>query len=173
MEQNTPEPIREVRKGGKGKGKGLCTLLAVIVVVIVAAIIWQVLGPKPYSAVSLRTGDIYFGKLSKFPSLSLKDVYFLQVNAQNQDNPLSIQKLENVFWGPQNKIDLNKEQIIWTAQLDPNGQLAQLLSSNPDLIPQGSPSAQPAGTQTPPAGGPADGLTPPPASVTPAPGIGQ
>ncbi|KKL62286.1 hypothetical protein LCGC14_2186700, partial [marine sediment metagenome] len=67
-------------------------------------------------------------------------VYTIQVNPQNEETPLSIQRFRNVFWGPDDFLHLNRDQVVWSTKLVSTGQLAQLISQNPDLIPtqQGS-----------------------------------
>ena len=66
----------------------------------------------------------------------------IQVNQSNQQNPLSIQKFSNVFWGPEDYLKINKSEVVWTANLSSAGQLAQLIKTNPNLVP-------PAGQQAP------------------------
>ncbi len=112
-------------------------LLAVVVVlflVLAGILSWQFLGGQPsYYAVYLRTGDLYFGELSTFPSFTLKHVYMLQVNSQDQKNPLSIQKFTNVFWGPEDYLNINKNDVVWYTKLASDSKLTQLIQSNPSL----------------------------------------
>jgi uncharacterized protein YehS (DUF1456 family) len=53
----------------------------------------------------------------------LTNVYLLQVNAQNSENPVSIQKFSNVFWGPENYIKINKDEVVWYTKISPQSQL--------------------------------------------------
>ncbi len=89
---------------------------------------------QSFYAVYLRTGDIYFGKLSHLP-FGLRQVYTLQVNAQNPQTPINIQRFTNVFWGPEDFLKINREEVVWMAKLNSQGQLAQLIRTNPNLIP--------------------------------------
>lgn len=102
-------------------------LLVVVIILLIAlagVLYWQKGGfGKPYYAVYLNTGDIYFGKISKFPRFHLNDVYFLQRNASDQQNPLSLAKFSNAFWGPEDEIYINDEMIVWKAELSENSQL--------------------------------------------------
>lgn len=117
--------------------KILILTVVVLLIVLAAILYWQKGGfEKPYYAVYLNTGDLYFGKLDYFPKLSLKDVYFLQTNADNKENPLSITKFENVFWGPKNSIYLNDEAIIWKAKLKKDSQLLQVINGGQAVQPQ-------------------------------------
>ncbi len=130
-------------------------LIVIVVVLIIAGIgffIWRPWSGSGYYAIYLRTGDLYFGQLVRFPSFGLKNIYTIQVNSQNQQNPLSIQKFTNIFWGPEDFMKINKDEIVWMVQLNSAGQLAQLIKNNPNLVPAVQPT-----TQTPAA----------PASTTP------
>lgn len=115
-------------------------ILLIVIIVLVVALLAIVLYNKQFSepdfyAVYLRTGDLYFGQLVRFPSFGLRQVYTIQVDSQNQETPFSIQKFANVFWGPEDYLKINREQVVWIIKLDANGQLAQLIKSNPSLAP--------------------------------------
>jgi len=101
---------------------------------------------SPYYAVYLRTGDLYFGKLQRFPNFSLRQVYLLRVNEDDTQNPFRVQKFKEVFWGPEDYLRINDDEVVWMTKLDDAGQLAQLLKNNPDLIPTAS---APAATTVP------------------------
>ena len=79
---------------------------------------WQKIGfEKPYYAVYLNTGDLYFGRLNYFSNSSLSDVYYIQRNPEDRQNPLSISKFENSFWKPEGKIYINDDMIVWKVRL--------------------------------------------------------
>lgn len=134
--------------------KKVNVVLLIIVIVLILLIagwgIWKLTSNSnsKFSAVYMTTGDLYFGKLVRFPSFGMKQVYTLQVNAQNQENPLSVQKFSNVFWGPGDFLKINRDQVIWMTSLNDLGQMSQLLTNNPELLPtQQQAPAQ--GTQVP------------------------
>ncbi|MEK7162907.1 MAG: hypothetical protein AAB696_01320 [Patescibacteria group bacterium] len=108
-------------------------LLAIVVILLVALgaiIYWQRGGfEKPYWAVYLNTGDLYFGKLNRFPKMSLSDVWLLQRNPQDTKNPLSLSKFKEVFWGPEDKLYLNDENIVWKAKLREDSQFVQSIKN--------------------------------------------
>jgi len=109
---------------------------------------------SPYYAVYLRTGDLYFGKLQRFPNFSLRQVYLLRVNEDDTQNPFRVQKFKEVFWGPEDYLRINDDEVVWMTKLDDAGQLAQLLKNNPDLVPTASAPAAttaPEGSQEQPA----------------------
>ncbi len=88
---------------------------------------------------------MYFGQLSRFPSFTLSHAYMLQVNSQDQQNPVNIQKFSSAFWGPQDFMKINRDDVVWYTKLKSDSQLVKLIETNPDLVPsnQQTPSAQP------------------------------
>ncbi|MEK7543158.1 MAG: hypothetical protein AAB503_02545 [Patescibacteria group bacterium] len=114
-------------------------LIAVIVLLAIIVTIISLRWLKPWDgglrAVYLRTGDLYFGKLTHFPSFGLKQVYLLRIDNTRQDNPLSIQQFSKVFWGPKDFLSINPQEVVWTAELRSDSQLAELIAQNPELIP--------------------------------------
>lgn len=114
--------------------KILFIVVILLLVLIVVLVVWKLFIAAPiYHAVYLTTGDIYFGTLVRFPTYGLKQVYTFQVNPEDQEAPLSIQRFRNVFWGPEDFLRINREHVIWTVKLSSTGQLAQLIATNPDL----------------------------------------
>jgi len=110
-------------------------LLIIVIVLLIAlgvVLYWQRGGfEESYWAVYLDTGDIYFGKLHRFPKLSLSDVWLIQRNPADSQNPLSLAKFEQAFWGPEDKIYLNEKNIVWKAKLKENSQILQSIKSSP------------------------------------------
>ncbi len=127
--------------------KVLLSVVIVLLVALVAVLAWQFWFATPsYYAVYLRTGDLYFGELTTFPNFGLSHVYMLQVNSQDKQNPVSVQKFTNIFWGPEDFLNINRNEVVWYAKIDPQGQLASLLASNPNLLPANSPATGSTGT---------------------------
>lgn len=148
--------------------KVLLVVVAILVVVLAAVFVWREQSSQgAFYAVYLRTGDLYFGKLTRFPTFALSQVYLLQVNQQDQQNPLSVQRFRDVFWGPEDRLTLNREDIVWYTRLRSDSQLAQLLKTNPTLSAPAAaqqPQAQPAQAQVP--------VAPQPVSPAPSPQSG-
>lgn len=152
------------------------SIVLVIVVVLLGAWVGALMlgfvpsggatGASPYAAVYLSTGDIYYGKLSWFPSPHLTDVWYLQKGTGANGAQFGITPFTSAFWGPINEVYLNPNQIIFWTYLRNNSEIAQALS-NPALLQQllsGSASAA-APTQTPQATSSFVGpTTPPPTS---------
>jgi hypothetical protein len=110
-------------------------VLALAVVLVVLAAIQSLVKKDSYYAVYLRTGDIYFGQMVRFPYFGLKNIYTIQVT-QDPQTPLRIQKFTDIFWGPEDYMRLNRDEVVWYTRLKNEGQLYQLLRTNPNLLPQ-------------------------------------
>jgi len=112
-------------------------LLAIVVILLVvfgAVVYWQKVGfEKSYWAVYLNTGDLYFGQLHRFPTLSLSDVWFVQRNAQDSTNPFTLVKFEQAFWKPENKIYLSEKDIVWKARLQNDSPILNAIK-NPQAV---------------------------------------
>ena len=108
-------------------------LLAIVIILLIAlgvVIYWQRSGfEKSYWAVYLNTGDLYFGKLDRFPKLSLSGIWLLQRNSQDTKNPLSLAKFKEVFWGPEDKIYLSDENIVWKTKLREDSQVVKFIKN--------------------------------------------
>jgi hypothetical protein len=83
-----------------------------------------------YSAVFLTNGQVYFGKLySSSNSVDLRDIYYLQVNQQQNlqsgtkatdattQPDISLVKLGNELHGPNDRMLINKDQVLFTESL--------------------------------------------------------
>lgn len=101
--------------------------LVVVLLIVTLYLVFQFFSVAPgyggsYYAVYLESGDIYFGKLSRFPSLRLTDVYFL---VQGQDDvgerAFALQRFESAVWGPRDYISINPDKVIWMTPLEENG----------------------------------------------------
>ena len=109
----------------------------VVVVIVFVAVgagffISNYLQPQ-YYAVYMRTGDIYFGKFKPFARHTLTGVWFVQ-QTNNPQNPLSIQKFENVFWQPKGDLMLNEDEIVWKAPVKDESQVVQIIKQG--VVPQ-------------------------------------
>ena len=81
-----------------------------------------------YYAVYLQTGDMYFGKLSRFPKLTLSDVWYLQVSTQeDQQTGFNLVKFTNTVFGPKDKMEINKENVVWISKLQDDSQVVTFI----------------------------------------------
>lgn len=121
----------------------LVGIVIILAAVLLALASFQfIFGKGDYYAVYLRTGDLYYGKLVRFPYFGLRNVYLLQAT-NDPNNPLRIQKFSDVFWGPEDYLKLNRDEVVWYTRLRDDSQLTQLLKTNPNLAtPQQQPIQQ-------------------------------
>ena len=87
------------------------------------------LSKKTYSVVYLSSGEIYIGRLQRFPRWKLSDAYIFQ-SAKNSDDPakntFQLVPLKDALWAPK-EIYLERDQIIFSGPLDENSRAAQAL----------------------------------------------
>jgi len=108
----------------------------IIAIILLSVLVYATLGNKvdtiknPYHAVFLRSGDMYFGKLSRFPKLTLSDVWFLQVTTQeNQQAGFNLARFSNAVFGPEDKMEINKENVVWISKLRDDSQVVNYIQS--------------------------------------------
>lgn len=96
-----------------------------------------------YQAVFLTNGQVYFGKISNPDSdyVTLKDIYYLQVNQQlqsagssstqqsDQQPQLSLVKLGNELHGPVDSMQINRSQVLFFEDLKSDGKVAQAIEA--------------------------------------------
>lgn len=119
--------------------KFLWLIIGLLVLAILALSIRYELGPfkkaDSYYAVALTSGDLYFGKLSWWPSLVLSDVWFIQRDPTATSTPsLSLDKLTNVFWGPEDRIKINRENVLMITKLRPDSQVVETIKSQSNNV---------------------------------------
>ncbi|TSC82058.1 MAG: Uncharacterized protein G01um101420_588 [Parcubacteria group bacterium Gr01-1014_20] len=113
-------------------------VLLVLIVVLLALLFANLNKPKlsKFSAVYLENGDVYFGKLSWFPHLSLSGTWFIQKNTdQTGASQLNINPFSGIFWGPDSKIYLNRDHVVFTVRLRTDSQVAKFLENPPENNP--------------------------------------
>jgi len=86
---------------------------------------------NPYYAVYLRTGDMYFGKISRFPKFVLSDVWFLQTNIQKDQAGFNLIKFSNAMFGPTDKMEINKENVVWISKLRDESEVVKYIQTAP------------------------------------------
>jgi len=101
-------------------------LWIILVVVIVLGAWWIIDALFPsYYAVYLNTGDLYFGKLTRVPSLQLHEVWYLQKDAQGKS--LSLAEFSKVVWGPEGALKINSDQVIWMSKIADTSEVVTLM----------------------------------------------
>ena len=69
---------------------------------------------RPYMAVYLATGDVYFGRTSLFPRVVIHNPWFLQ---RAEDGSLSLENFSDAIWMPQGGMKINRDQIVFMSRL--------------------------------------------------------
>jgi hypothetical protein len=112
--------------------KALLGLVVILLVALAGVVYWQKGGfEEKYSAVYLNTGDIYFGKLSRFPRMTLRDVWFLQKGSDEKQG-FGLSKFEKAFWGPEDEMVISGENVIWVTELKADSEVVKTIK-NPQI----------------------------------------
>ncbi len=110
-----------------------------------------------YQAVFLTNGQVYFGKISDTDDtyITLEDIYYLQVSpaqgssttgqpqSQQQQGQLTLVKLGNELHGPEDKMKINRDQILFFEDIKEDGRVMQAIRCN-----QQDPTGKTCGDQT-------------------------
>ncbi|MFA5172784.1 MAG: hypothetical protein WC435_00035 [Candidatus Paceibacterota bacterium] len=134
------------------KGEGIFSnwifwIFVLLAVVVGGLYFWMDGFRKQYYAVYLRTGEIYFGQISYFPRMAMNDPLILQLTG-DKENPFSISRFKDSFWGPEGKIYLGGDNVVWKARIAEGSKMMEALK-NPDLVTKSNTAAaeeQPAAT---------------------------
>jgi flagellar basal body-associated protein FliL len=128
--------------------KNKVIFFGIIIVAVIALAVWAGIliagtqsganpaAPSPYSAVYLSTGDIYFGKLSWFPSPHMTNVWFIQRSTdQSGQAQVSFVPMKSVFYGPMDEINFNAQDIVFSTRLKNSSQIVAAME-NPTSVGQ-------------------------------------
>lgn len=119
---------------------------------------------KTYQAVFLSNGQVYFGHISDIMSknITLTDIFYLQVTpAQgsqqstqantNQSQQLQLVKLGSELHGPEDKMHINRDHVLFYENLKKDGKVVKAIEeykANPDSSKSTSGTGGAAQTQT-------------------------
>lgn len=81
-----------------------------------------------YVAVFFNNGNVYFGKLSVFPQLRLKNAIFITQGSAG-DNRLYANKLSDIQWAPVGDIYFDRSAVAFIMPLRENSPLIQVIES--------------------------------------------
>ncbi len=90
-----------------------------------------------WQAVSLVTGETYFGHLVWFPSPHLIDVWYIRNINQKGKISARLFPLSSVSWQPENVLYLKSRNIAWWTTLRKNSQIVQQIKRAESQISQG------------------------------------
>jgi len=112
-------------------------VLALAVAVAFAIVLWGRAETPKYVALRLVTGELYFGKMSWFPSPKLTGAWLIQ---GTQNGGFTLDKFQNLAWRPTDTLRLNREQIVFWTYLDPQSPVAQAMEGKVQVLPTPVPS---------------------------------
>jgi len=127
----------------KKKKSGWLWIMIVFVAIIVGAIWWynssgrateslptDEIANGEYQAVFLDSGQVYFGKLKEGKEFyALTDVFYLQTGASglDQTSSLSLIKLGSEAHGPEDKMEINKEHILFVEDMKSDSKVVKAI----------------------------------------------
>jgi len=125
------------------------TIALIIAIILLSVLVYisfinKIDRKSTYYAVYLQTGDMYFGKLSRFPKLTLSDVWFIQRNIDEEQGGFNLIKYSNAMFGPKDKMEINKENVVWISKLRDDSQVVSfILQSKTQALQNSQPQAVP------------------------------
>ena len=108
-----------------------------MVIGIIAGVIFSLVH-RPYMAVYLATGDIYFGRVSFFPRVTIQDPWFFR---RAEDGSVSLERFSDAVWMPEDMIKINRDQIVFMARISENSQIIAMMEGR--VTPQQQQQQQP------------------------------
>jgi len=85
---------------------------------------------EPYYAVQMENGDLYFGKITRFPKFGLREVYIVQ-SVQDPTNPLGsslrVVSLNQATIWRADRIELNRDRVISISKVNKDSQVMQAI----------------------------------------------
>ena len=103
-------------------------LASLVALGIIAGVIFSFVH-RPYMAVYLATGDIYFGRVSSFPCVTIQDPWFFR---RAEDGSVSLERFSDAVWMPEDTIKLNRDQIVFMARISENSQVIAMIEGRVD-----------------------------------------
>lgn len=113
------------------------TIFSVVLVLVVVLLVgyfgyaWVVKPQTTYSAVYLKSGELYVGKLFHFPKFKLIDGYLLSTVRDEKDPKKTLFRLnplKDAMWSPE-ALYLNRDQVLFYAPLKSDSKVALALKS--------------------------------------------
>lgn len=120
-------------------------VVAIVVIILVGVVLMNMNGSgdtaikkNQYQALFLTNGQVYFGKLSKVNDkyVELTDIYYLQVQQsvqpadKDKDPQVSLAKLGSELHGPEDKMSINRDQVLFWENLKDDGKVAKAIADN-------------------------------------------
>lgn len=147
-----PAPIHQPLKKEKSLRKFILPIVSLVIVLLIGVIGWLVFSQSKgsagapeidsgkYQAVFFTNGQVYFGKLnsSNTDYMNLTDIYYLQNQSTEQaaegqnpqetateQNGVQLIKLGDEIHGPEDKMIISKDQVLFYENLKTDGKVAK------------------------------------------------
>ena len=92
--------------------------------------VFSFVGEKPYYAVQMENGDLYFGKITRFPEFGLEEVYIVQ-SVQDPTNPLGsslrVTPLDQATIWNTDRIELNRDRVVSISRVNEGSEVMQAI----------------------------------------------
>ncbi len=143
---SAPAPVKNKKNDRPSFGSKLLVIVLIVAALSItsalAAGVWKsfdttnTVNSNLYQAVFLDNGQVYFGKLANLNSeyAQLTDIYYLQVDQQVQpdqsEDPqqqISLAKLGNELHGPEDRMFINADKIVFWENLKTDGQVTEAI----------------------------------------------
>lgn len=123
--------------------KILFAITIVLILAIGGLLYWQMSPRTPdYYAVMTASGDLFFGEFhSTNRGFYLTNVWTVQRDPNDNKSPATLVKFSQSDLGPEDKLELNPENIIWKAKLRADSQVLSRIT-NPSYLKEVQPSTQ-------------------------------
>lgn len=125
----------------------VAAVVAVVVLLVGGALLmWKNMGgdadikKDQYQALFLTNGQVYFGKLSNVNDkyVELSNIYYLQVqqsvqpanNDKDKDPQVSLAKLGSELHGPEDKMLINRDQVLFWENLKNDSKVVDTINKN-------------------------------------------
>jgi hypothetical protein len=81
-----------------------------------------------YQVVVLESGEVYFGNFSSFPQPKISNAWMPQ-QTKDEKNQVGLQlvPVSSSYFTPKNTIYLNKDKILWWADLEDTSQVVKIM----------------------------------------------
>jgi len=110
----------------------ICVCVTIIALAIAASAYFQKGQPsEQYSVVYLTSGEVYVGKLSYFPTMTITDAYLIQIVKDETDaakTSFQLSPLSKTIWSPE-ILRINQDQVIFSGPISETSQVMQTIKN--------------------------------------------
>lgn len=136
-------PAQTPEKNSRGRLWTIVTAVVVVVALLGGLVWWKMGGASPasgqYQAVFLDNGQVFFGKLKNTEGtyLRLENAYYTkkqdlpadatEEQKQAVDNNVSLVKVGNEVYGPENSLNIKSEQVLFWQNLKSDSKVSKAI----------------------------------------------